>query len=145
MAVTTTQDFKAIAREDIERVWKESDFSFVDEHYADDYVLHDMNQSTEIYGPEGYKSYVQAFRTAFPDLDVIDYEMISEGETVAIKYTWRGTHEGELMGIEPTGREVEASGMAFSRFEDGKIREDWVLDDTLGLFQQLGIIESLGE
>lgn len=59
-----------------------------------------------------------------------------------IRYTWRGTHEGELRGIEPTGREVEASGMAFSRFEDGTIRKDWILDDTLSLFQQLGFIDS---
>ena len=145
MATTTTQQPKELAREDIERIWNEGDLSFVDEHYDDEYVLHDPSLSEDIHGPEGFKSYVREFRTAFPDLEVIDYQMIAEGDTVAVRYTWRGTHEGELEGIEPTGTQVEGTGMAFVRFEDGKVREGWILDNTLGLLQQLGVVEPFGE
>lgn len=144
MAVTT-QQLGAIVREDIERIWNEGELSFVDELYADDYVLHDPSLPEEVHGPEGYKSYVRELREAFPDLTVSDDAMITEGDTVAIRYSWRGTHEGEFMGIEPTGKRVEGTGMVFVRFEDGKVREDWIIDDSLGLLRQLGVIESPGE
>lgn len=141
----TTRRLEAVVREDIERVWNDGDLSVVDEHYADDYVLHDPSLPEDVHGPEGFKSYVREFRAAFPDLEVVDYDVITEGDTAAIRYTWRGTHEGELMGIEPTGTEVEGTGMAFSRFEDGKAQEDWIVDDVLGLLRQLGVVEPLGE
>lgn len=85
------------------------------------------------------------FRTAFPDLEMHEEAIIAEGDTVAVRYAWRGTHEGELMGIDPTGTTVEATGMAFVRFENGKRTKDWFCDDTLGILQQLGVVESPGE
>lgn len=145
MAATTSRQPAAIAHEDIKRIWNEGDLSFVDDHYADDYVLHDPSLPEDVQGPEGFKSYVRQFRTAFPDLSVNDYELITEGDTVAVRYAWHGTHEGELMGIEPTGTQVEGTGTAFVRFEDGKVQEAWFLDDTLGLLRQLGVVEPFGE
>lgn len=144
MAATTTEQPKAIAREDIERIWNEGELSFVDDHYAEDYVLHDPALPEDVHGPEGFKAYVREFRAAFPDLEVDDYDLIAEGDTVAVRYTWHGTHEGELMGIEPTGRKIEGNGTAFVRFEDGKVREGWILDDTFGMLRQLGIVDPLG-
>lgn len=145
MAVTTTQQLTAIVREDIDRVWNEGDLSFIDEQYADDYVLHDASLPEDVHGRDGYKAYVQEFRKAFPDLEVTGNEIITEDDTVAVRYSWRGTHQGELMGIEPTGKQVEGTGMVFVRFENGKVREDWIIDDSFGLFQQLGVVESPGE
>lgn len=145
MAVTTPQRLKGIVREGIERVWNEGDLSYVDENVADGYVGHDPSEPEDLRGPEGFKSYVRQFRTAFPDLEVDVDEMVAEGDTVAVRYTWRGTHEGELMGVEPTGTRVEGTGMSFVGFEGEKIRGDWFLNDTLGLLQQLGVVESPGE
>lgn len=64
--------------------------------------------------------------------------MIGEGDMIAIRHTWRGTHEGEFAGLDPTGKQVRGTGMVFTRFEDGKVIEDRSVDDTLGLLQQLG-------
>lgn len=71
--------------------------------------------------------------------------MIAEGETVALRYTARGTHEGEFLGLEPTGDRVSVSGMEMYRVEDGKITEIWTSYDALGLFQELGAIPPLDD
>lgn len=68
-------------------------------------------------------------------------DIVAEGDTVALRYAARMTHKGEFLGIEPTGKIIDATGMAFLRFEDGKRKEDWFLDDSLGILQQLGVVE----
>lgn len=68
--------------------------------------------------------------------------MIAEGDWVAIRYTGHGTHQGELMGIPPTGKEVTASAVMTLRIVDSRIVEDWLDGDKLGILQQIGVIPS---
>jgi predicted ester cyclase len=63
--------------------------------------------------------------------------IVAEGDLVAVRGTWRGTHRGAFRGIKPAGAKVEFSGMVFWRVHDGKIRERWGLVDTTTLMQQL--------
>lgn len=65
-------------------------------------------------------------------------DLIAEGDKVAARVTTRGTHTGELMGLPPTGRRVEWSGISMTRHADGRIAEQWGEFDALGLLQQLG-------
>lgn len=82
---------------------------------------------------------------AIPDLtDTIDLLLAEDGK-VAVRYKTTGTHEGELLGIEPTGETVEVTSMAVVRVEDGKIAEWWNHPNRFDLFRQLGAIESPGE
>ncbi len=67
---------------------------------------------------------------------------MAEGDRVATRWTGTGTHEGELMGIAPTGNRVEVAGMVISRISGGKIAESWSNYDALGMMQQLGVIPS---
>lgn len=67
--------------------------------------------------------------------------MIAEGDTVSTRVIWNATHEGEYLGIEATGNEVEFSVIEFHRLEDGKIAERWIQPDQLGLMQQLGVVK----
>lgn len=60
-------------------------------------------------------------------------------KTIAIRGAANGTHDGQLMELPPTGRQVTLKGMNFVRLEDGKITEDWVIWDSMGLMQQLGM------
>lgn len=145
MSAITTDQLRAHVGEAVDRIWMQGDLSFIDEHFAADYVLHDPSQSADIEGPKGFKEYVKAYRSAFSDLEVTASDVMVEGERVALRYHVRGTHDGELMGISPTGKTVEMSGMAMLRFEDGKRKEDWFQDDVLGLLQQLGVVESPGK
>lgn len=136
--MATADQLKATVREYFERTWGDGDLSVIDEQFADHYVGHVPLQPENVHGPEGFKTMVRTYRTAFPDVEASIEDLIVEGDTVAVRYTWNGTHQGEVMGLEPTGRTVERSGMAFLRFEDGKRVEDWIIEDNLGLMQQLG-------
>jgi predicted ester cyclase len=80
------------------------------------------------------------YRSAFPDLSFEVQETVTDGEWVAVRWTSTGTHEGELMGIEPTGKKTAVEGIELDRIEDGKIVESRVSWDALGLLQQLGAV-----
>jgi steroid delta-isomerase-like uncharacterized protein len=90
-----------------------------------------------IVGPEGVKAEIKALRTAFPDLSVTIQDMVAEGDLVAVRGTWRGTHQGAFRGVPAIGRKVEFGGMVFWRVSGGQIRERWGLIDTPGLMRQL--------
>ena len=68
----------------------------------------------------------------------------NQGETVALRWTGSGTHQGELMGVAPTSKQVNSSGNTFLRLENGKIAEEWVQWDNLGLLQQIGAMSAEG-
>jgi predicted ester cyclase len=68
-------------------------------------------------------------------------DLIDEADTVAMRVTLRGTHEGEFAGIAPTGKAFEVGNTVVTRIEDGRIVERWVRPDALGLMRQLGVVE----
>lgn len=103
-------------------------------------VSADLTYNGEVIGREGAKLHVAATRGAFPDLNWSIEDMISEGDSVATRYTYGGTHQGELMGIPPTGKTFRAAGIAIDRIVDGQIAEEWEVRDTFGALQQLGVI-----
>ena len=110
----------------------------MDELTAAGFVNHDPADPTESRGPAGAKAFITGYRTAFPDLHITIEDVIADGDKVMMRWTSRGTHRGVLMGLAPTGKQVEVTGMSIDRFEDGKIAESWSNWDTLGLLRQLG-------
>ena len=134
-------DAKRIARRVPEEIANERRIDLVDEVYAADCVEHGpFGMDAE--GRDAVRAQLEAFLDAFPDFEATVEDVVAEEETVAMRVTLRGTHEGELMGIEPTGESFEVRNTVFTRIEDGKIAERWVLPDTLGMLQQLGVVES---
>jgi len=85
------------------------------------------------------------YRTAFPDVHFTIEDQIAEGDRVVTRWTARGTHQGPLVGIPPTSKQVTMSGIAIYRLVDGKIVEQWGVNDMLGLLQQLGVVPILGQ
>lgn len=139
MATTTAEENKRIVSRIPEEVANQGNLSVMDEIFAEDLVDH--SPLGELRGRDAAKEQFEWIRAAFPDLEVTVEEMIAEGDIVAARVRWHATHEGEFMGIEPTGREVEFPIFAFLRLEDGKVVERWIQPDQLGLFQQLGVVE----
>lgn len=131
---------KEIVRRLVNGVWADRNLAIVDELIAPDYVGHDPTQPEPIRGPEGYRQFVGMYQAAFEDGMVTIDDEIAEGDLVVTRWTGRGTHTGELMGIAPTGKEVTVSGITISRLANGKIAEDWELMDALGMMVQLGAV-----
>lgn len=77
---------------------------------------------------------------AFPDFVITVEDIVAEGDRVMTRWTARGTHQGPLMDVPPTGKKVEMTGITFNRVADGKIIEQRENADMLGLRQQLGVI-----
>lgn len=89
-------------------------------------------------GRNGFKQWMAAVRTAFPDLRGAVDDVIAEGDRVAARVTWQGTHRGEFAGVWPTSKLVSFSAFHIVRFSGGRAVEWWGTADLLGVLQQLG-------
>jgi steroid delta-isomerase-like uncharacterized protein len=138
------EDNKALLRRGIEEVINRGNFAVADEIIASDYVYRSPG-TPEVRGPDGLKQLVQGYRTAFPDLNMSVQEQIAEGDSVMTRWTATGTHRGELMGIPPTGKQVNVMGMIISRCAGGKIVEEVEIFDAMGMMQQLGVVPAAAE
>jgi steroid delta-isomerase-like uncharacterized protein/deazaflavin-dependent oxidoreductase (nitroreductase family) len=137
----STEDNKAHVR----RFYQEGvhNPALFDELLAPTYVLH-LPGSPPIAGIEQAKQLMVAYTSGFPDLQLTTEDMVAEGDKVAIRNTWRGTHQGAFQGLPPTGKYVTFTGTDIFRFAGGKIAEQWADLDALGLMQQLGAIPAIG-
>jgi steroid delta-isomerase-like uncharacterized protein len=115
------------------------DTSIIDEVVHPDFVeLEPMPGQAP--GPEGLRDIILMFRSAFPDLEWKVVEDVAEGDRVASRFTWSGTHLGTFLGIQASGNKVTMSGTVFDRLVEGKMFESRILMDTLQLLTQLGAI-----
>lgn len=107
--------------------------------YTDDVVLHG-------YSPEPLrgKAAVQAFYApifaAFPDCRVVTDERFVSGDRLTWRFRFAGSHQGEFMGVPPTGRPFEVPGITILRFGDAACEERWSVTDFLTLMMQIGAI-----
>jgi len=120
----------------------EGNLGVIDELVAPDYIGHDPAQP-DMQGPEGIKEFITGYLAGFPDGRITIDEQLAEGDMVATRWTGRGTHKGEMMGIPPTGKQVTVSGITISRVKNGKVVEEWSNWDTLGMLQQLGVVPAM--
>ena len=129
-----SEENKALVR----RAWEApNNPDILEEVYAPHLVWHEPDQ--DIHGMEQAKQFISMYKTAFPDQNATIEEVIAEGNWVVVRWTIRGTHQGEIEEFgPPTGKQVEREGITIHRIEDGKIVEEWERYDNLGLLQQLG-------
>jgi steroid delta-isomerase-like uncharacterized protein len=130
-----TQDNKALVLQFVEEFWNRGNRAAADELMTPDATIHEP----PVGDVAGLKAFNAMFRAAFPDWHSTAEELVAEGDTVAERWTGRGTHRGELHGIPPTGRQVAVPGVVFYRVRDGKIAEFRGQFDQLSLLQQLGV------
>ena len=103
----------------------------------------DLEAFDELFSPdlaEEYKRDLAEIKRAFPDYYGADEFQIAEGDLVANRFVFHGTHRGEFMGIAPTGREVTFEGLSIDRVVDGKIVENWVEMDLEVILEQIGAV-----
>ena len=140
----STEENKAIVRRFVEEAQGRGNYQVIDEVVAPTFI----NQSAPPGFPadrEGVRATFDLFRAAFPDLTVVIHDQIAEGDKVVTRKTFQGTHQGEFMGIPPTGRKVTIGVTDILRVHEARIVEHWGQVDMLGLMQQLGVIPSPGQ
>lgn len=135
------EELKAIARRYIEEVWNKGNLALIDELFTPDHINHSPNAG-QMAGPEGLKQLIASFRHAAPDLHFTIDDMLAEGDRVVTRWTAQGTHQGELMGVPPTGKRITVTAIVIDRIVDGRFVEHWAGRDDLGMYQQLGLIPS---
>jgi len=131
---------KAVVLASIEEGWNARRLVIFEELFASSVVDHslppDLPQTRE-----GTRQLAVLYWRAFPDLCLTIEDQIGEGDKVATRWTARGTHTGELMGIAPTGKHVVVSGISVNRLLGGKIVETWLAIDQRRMLQHLGVVD----
>jgi predicted ester cyclase len=136
--MSSNEENKAVVRACFENA-SQGNFDALDAIVAPDFVLH----PEEVRGAEGLKEMVEGYRNALSGLRVTIDQQFSEGDYVATRFTISGTHDGDLMGTPPTGKDVAFTGITISRCEGGRIVEEWEITDTLGLLGQIGALPEM--
>ena len=128
-----------LAHRAVEDLWNDGKPESIDELYADAIKLRIPGRTLE--GRDGVRQFIGMYHEAFPDLhiEVRDYFVNEDESGGVMHWTFHGTHEGNLMGLEATGNEVSVDGMTLTRYENDKAIEEVVLWDRLEQFRQLGV------
>jgi steroid delta-isomerase-like uncharacterized protein len=118
----------------------QSRFELLSELLDEKVVWHDpLLPSGEVRGINGFRNVLEMFRKAFPDLRITIQDLFASKDRVTTRFVINATHIGELMDIPGTGKHVQVSGISIIRFEHGKMVEEWIEEDGLGLMRQLGV------
>jgi steroid delta-isomerase-like uncharacterized protein len=120
------EDNKALIRRWLDEILTQEDLRKIEELFAPNYALHDSNFIQKVHGHEGIAQYVATLRAASPDLCFAVEDQIAERDMVVTRWTARGTHREEFLGVPPTGEQMMVTGIEFDRIVDGKIDEAWV-------------------
>jgi predicted ester cyclase len=123
-APVSAEKNKTLVRKFFEETWSKGNVAAVDEFTATNYVEHAL-PSGLLPGPEGLKQLSATYRSAFPDLKVTLDDIFAVGDRVTVRWSARGTHLGDWLGIPPTGNHVTATGIIIYRVAGGKVVESW--------------------
>lgn len=147
VATASNQQSIDIITQFTQDVWNGRDYDRVADLQTDDYVQHGPQSGMELHGTAAVVENIRSIHDGFSDLEAtVDLVFSDEnGEYVSAVYTHRGTHDGEFMGIPPSGEHVEINSMGVFRIEDGSVAEGWVQADFLGLLQELGVAPAVSE
>jgi steroid delta-isomerase-like uncharacterized protein len=132
------EDRKTLLRRFYEEV-SAGNLGVIDETIADNFIDHEEFPGIEP-NKEGVKQFFAMFRAAFPDFRLEAHEILAEGDLLCARATFTGTHQGDFMGMPPTGKRIEIGGFDMLRFREGRITEHWGLMDAMTMMQQLGAI-----
>lgn len=113
-----------------------------DELLAQDLIEHEAQPPGSPPGREGFKDFVRRMKGGFPDLECRIEDMTADGDKVWARARLTGTHQGEFMGVPPTGNRVEFDVIDIGRFENGKAVEHWGVSDAMSLMMQIGAVPS---
>jgi steroid delta-isomerase-like uncharacterized protein len=133
-----SEENEAVVRRFLEEFCNGRHSEIAAEIVAPDYVAHGP-QAPPAHGPEEVVARVGLYQEALDGHWEIQ-ELFSVADRVVVRWTGSGTHRGELMGVDPTGKPIAVDAITIFRVADGKIAEEWTVWDALGLLQQVGAV-----
>lgn len=143
----SNEEIKAIARRFRGDLWNTGDLSIADQIIDRQCIVHARIPLVTDFtsGPEAMKQLVGFYHLTFSDIETSVDQIVAEGDVVAVRWSARGRHTGDLFGVPPTGREVVTSGIDMLRIVDGLIVEGWVSWDALSLLEQVVVRSGAGQ
>lgn len=102
-----------------------------------DFIMNMAGAPEPLVGRDAWKQNFAIFREAFPDVTITIDDIFGSDDKVAVRLTFRGTHRGPFLGIQPTGREIEFGSLELYRVEGDLIAEEWVSPDIAALMRQI--------
>ena len=130
-----------IVRNFVEEVINQNNIEAAGKYFWDD-MVEQVPLPGQGPGIAGLKDVLRGFRAAFPDLHFAVLEQISEGDKVASRYEFTGTHRGEFLGVPATAKSVKVWGVVIDRLVNGKVKDTRIIMDALGLMAQFGVFPS---
>jgi steroid delta-isomerase-like uncharacterized protein len=147
--VSAMDDPKQLINKFVEELWNERRLEVADAIFAKDCVTHQLRSGVPVdaipRGPQAIKEHVAGWIASFPDLRFSIEQMLSEGDRVMTQLLMEGTHQGAWLGIPASGKKMQIRMFTVHRVVRGKIAEDWVLVESLGVFQQLGVVPNTAD
>ena len=142
-------DPKQLVSRFVEQLWNERRLDVADAICATDCATHQLRSGPPVdsvpRGPQAMKEHVAGWIASFPDLHFSIEQMLSEGDRVVTQLLMEGTHQGPWLGIPASGKKMQIRMVTIHRVDKGKIVEDWVLVESLGFFQQLGVVPNTAD
>jgi steroid delta-isomerase-like uncharacterized protein len=140
---------KQVINRFVEELWNERRLDVADVIFANDCVTHQLQSGGPAdampRGPQAIKEHVTSWIASFPDLHFSIEQILSEGDRVVMQLLVEGTHQGAWFGIPASGKRLQIRMFTVHRVVQGKIVEDWVLVESLGILQQLGIVPNIAD
>lgn len=134
-----SEDNKALARRMYNEVINGGNLDLLDELVAEDFVEHEALPGQPTSGPAAPRAFFELFTAAFPDMQMTLDDLVAEGDKVVGRATVTGTHNGEFMGIPPTGKSFKVQAIDIVRVRDGQFVEHWGVTDQAAMMEQLGL------
>jgi predicted ester cyclase len=140
---------KQVIRRFFDEVWNQRKLEIADDIFDNDCHTFQLRSgelaTSSPRGPESIKNHIAEWIDAFPDLRFTVEQMIAEGDRVSTLLLMEGTHTGQWNGIPPVGKYINIRMMTIHRLRNLKIIEDWVIVESLGFFQQLGVLKATSD
>lgn len=119
------EENKALVISHYEELVNKKNVAVADDQLTADFVDHGAPPDRQVRGPEAARQAMKTLHSAIPDVHVTIDDIVAEGDRVAVRATWTGTHMGSFAGIPPSKKSLTIKGMVFWRLENGRIAERW--------------------
>jgi predicted ester cyclase len=130
----------AIVRSLIQRFFNDHNPSLAKEYFVPDFKWHGGSVGN-YQGVENYASAMAGFFRGFPDAHAVEQELIECGDKVTARFVVDATHQGELWGVQPTGRKIRWDAIMIYRLVDGKVSEQWAAEDWAAILHEMGLVQ----